>query len=132
MYKRQKLQWARLDSGVCVANLHASAGRPRNAAAEVLRAAELALGWSQSLPLVFGGDLNLRPAQQPEPFQRLRADFGLYDPTDPKAIDHLLVRGLEVVAAPRRLPAEERELPGAGGGPIRLSDHAPVVAEFLR
>ena len=130
--ERRKLQWARLDSGVCVANLHASAGRPRNAAAEVLNAAELAVGWSGSLPLVFGGDLNLRPAQQPELFQRLRADFGLYDPTDPKAIDHLLVRGLEVVAPPRRLPAEERELPGAGGGPIRLSDHAPVVAEFLR
>jgi endonuclease/exonuclease/phosphatase family metal-dependent hydrolase len=130
--ERRKLQWARLDSGVCVANLHASAGRPRKAAAEVLRAAGLAVGWSESLPLVFGGDLNVRPARDPEPFERLRQDFGLGDPTDPKAIDHLLARGLDVATAPRRLAPEERELPGADGGPIRLSDHAPVLAEFLR
>ena len=122
--ERRKLQWARLDSGVCVANLHASAGRPRDAAAEVVRAAELALEWSESLPLVFGGDLNLRPARNPEPFERLREDFGLRDPTDPKAIDHLLVHGLEVATAPHRIPHEE--------GAIQLSDHAPVLAEFMR
>jgi endonuclease/exonuclease/phosphatase family metal-dependent hydrolase len=130
--ERRKLQWARLDSGVCVANLHASAGRPAKAAAEVLRAAELALDWSGSAPLVFGGDLNLRPARDPQPFEELRERLGLGDPTAPDAIDHLLARGLTVAEPPRRLAPEEREIADAEGPPIRLSDHAPVIAEFLR
>jgi endonuclease/exonuclease/phosphatase family metal-dependent hydrolase len=130
--ERRKLQWARLDSGVCVANLHASAGRPAKAAAEVLRAASLSVGWSESRPLVFGGDLNLRPAREAQPFEELRERFELGDPTGPDAIDHLLARGLTVAEPPRRLAPEERELTDADGRLIRLSDHAPVVAEFMR
>jgi endonuclease/exonuclease/phosphatase family metal-dependent hydrolase len=121
--ERRRMQWVRLDSGICVANLHASAGRPRRAAREVVRAAAVAVEWSGEQPLVFGGDLNLRPALQPQPFARLRDDFGLGEPTAPRAIDHLLVRGLRVAERPRQLAPEER----AG-----LSDHAPVVAEFVR
>ena len=130
--ERRKLQWARLDSGVCVANLHASAGRPAKATAEVLRAAELALDWSGSHPLVFGGDLNLRPAREARPFEELRERLGLGDPTAPDAIDHVLARGLTVADPPRRLAPEEREVADADGRPIRLSDHPPVVAAFLR
>ena len=74
----------------------------------------------------FGGDFNLRPRRQPEPFARLRERFGLAPPTDPAAIDHLLVRGAEVVEAPRRLPPEERELIEPDGRRLRLADHAPV------
>ena len=130
--EQRRMQWVRLDSGICVANLHASAGRARKAAAEVVRAAEAAVDWSAAAPLVFGGDLNLRPARDPEPFAKLRDRFGLGEPTAPRAIDHLLARGLRVAERPRQLAPEQRELVGADGLRIRLSDHAPVVAEFVR
>lgn len=121
--EQRRMQWARLDSGVCVANLHASAGRPQRAAVEVVAAAQSATGWSGDDPLVFGGDFNLRPARQPEPFAQLRERFGLGGPTGPRAIDHLLVRGLRVAEPPRQLAPDARR---------GLSDHAPVVAEFVR
>jgi endonuclease/exonuclease/phosphatase family metal-dependent hydrolase len=121
--EQRRMQWARLEGGVCIANLHASAGRPGRAATEVLLAAQAAIDWSGSDPLVFGGDFNLRPAKQPEPFAELRDRFGLGEPTGPSAIDHLLVRGLRVAEPPRQLAPEQR---------MGLSDHAPVLAEFLR
>jgi endonuclease/exonuclease/phosphatase family metal-dependent hydrolase len=125
--ERRRMQWTRLDvpgaGRVCVANLHASAGLPERAGPEVLRAAQAACSWSGDDPLVFGGDFNLRPARQPEPFAQLRERFGLGEPTGPRAIDHLLVRGLRVAERPRQLPDAER---------MGLSDHAPVLAEFVR
>jgi endonuclease/exonuclease/phosphatase family metal-dependent hydrolase len=121
--EQRRMQWVRLDSGVCVANLHASAGLPERAAREVVAAAQAATEWSGDDPLVFGGDFNLRPARQPEPFAELRDRFGLGDPTGPRVIDHLLVRGLRVAERPHQLPVEQR---------MGLSDHAPVLAEFLR
>jgi endonuclease/exonuclease/phosphatase family metal-dependent hydrolase len=130
--ERRRMQWVRLEGGVCVANLHATAGRARRAAAEVVRAAGVAVGWSDAGPLVFGGDLNLRPARDPQPFVELRERFGLGESTAPRAIDHLLARGLEVVERPRQLAPAERELRDASGLLIRLSDHAPVVATFVR
>ena len=79
--------WARvrLPGGetVCVSNLHASAGLPDKASAEVLAAAGNAVDWSGAEPLVFGGDLNLRPARTPAPFAELRERYGLGDPTGP-------------------------------------------------
>jgi len=130
--ERRRMQWARLDGGVCVANLHATAGRRERAAAEVTRAAVAAVEWSGNDPLVIGGDLNLRPARDPEPFTELRERFGLGEPTGPRAIDHLLARGLELLERPRQLAPEERELDDPSGLRIRLSDHAPVVATFVR
>jgi len=130
--EQRRMQWVRLEGGVCVANLHASAGRARQAAAEVMRAAGAAVEWSGEDPLVFGGDLNLRPARDPEPFEALRERFGLAAPTGPRAIDHLLARGLQVVERPRQLAPWEREVTDASGRAIRLSDHAPVAAAFLR
>ncbi len=122
--------WARvgLPDGrrLAVANLHASAGDPAAAARDVRLAAERALDWAGSDPLVFGGDLNLRPREDPLTFERV----GLPEPTAPDAIDHILARGLEVVRPVVQLPAEERDVPGPGGLRIRLSDHAPVVASF--
>jgi endonuclease/exonuclease/phosphatase family metal-dependent hydrolase len=115
---------------VCFANLHASAGLPQKATAEVLAAASAAIEWSEGGPLVFGGDLNLRPARDPFPFVELRERFGLGEPTGPNTIDHLLARGLDVVEPPRRLAAEERELLQPDGRRLRLSDHAPVVAQW--
>jgi endonuclease/exonuclease/phosphatase family metal-dependent hydrolase len=134
--ERRRMQWARLElpggGRVCVANLHASAGRAAQATAEVLRAADAAVRWSGDDPLVFGGDLNLRPARDPGPFTVLHEQFGLGEPTGPRAIDHLLARGLEVVERPRQPAPAEREVDGPSGLRIRLSDHAPVVATFLR
>jgi len=132
--EQRRMIWARvlLASGetLCVANLHASAGLPEKASAEVLAAAAHAVEWSAGDPLVFGGDINLRPKRTPVPFADLRERFGLGDPTGPTAIDHILARGLQVVEAPRRLPPEERELTVDGGLRLRLSDHAPVISEF--
>jgi endonuclease/exonuclease/phosphatase family metal-dependent hydrolase len=131
--ERRKMLWARVElpeGRVCVANLHASAGLPRKAAAEVEAAGHRAVEWADRDPLVFGGDLNLRPRRDPEPFARLRERFDLRDPTDPDAIDHLLVRGLGVVERPRRLPPELREVTEPDGLRLRLSDHAPVIAVF--
>jgi endonuclease/exonuclease/phosphatase family metal-dependent hydrolase len=134
--ERRRMLWARVDvpgeGPVCFANLHASAGRPEAATREVVRAAGIAVDWSGGDPLVFGGDLNLRPARDPAAFAALRERFGLGEPTGPQAIDHLLARALEVVERPRRLPPEERELPQPDGRRLRLSDHAPVVARFER
>jgi endonuclease/exonuclease/phosphatase family metal-dependent hydrolase len=95
----------------------------------VLRAARAATEFAGTAPLIFGGDLNLRPAEQPAVFERLREDFGLAAPTAPRAIDHLLTRGLEVIEAPAQWPPERRELP-LDGRALRLSDHAPVQARF--
>jgi endonuclease/exonuclease/phosphatase family metal-dependent hydrolase len=128
--ERRRMHWVRLEEGVSVANLHASAGRPRQAAAEVTRAARIALDWSGPDPLVFGGDLNLRPAHDAQPFAELRS-LGFSDSTGPDAIDHLFAHGLRVVQRPRRLAPEERETEDAAGVRIRLSDHAPVLAEFV-
>ncbi len=134
--EQRRMQWARLElpgeARMCVANLHASAGLPHRAGAEVVRAARAAVGWSAPDPLVFGGDLNLRPARDPAPFSELRERFGLDVPTGPRAIDHLLARGLRAVERPRQLGPERRELADPSGLRIRLSDHAPVVASFVR
>ena len=114
---------------LCVANLHATNDRPRMATEDVLRAAEAATEWAGGAPLVFGGDLNLRPAEDPAAFERLDERFGLAAPTAPDAIDHILARGLETIEPPRAWPPQEREL-REDGLALRLSDHAPVEACF--
>lgn len=131
--ERRRMIWTRAElpeGTVCVANLHASAGLPAAAAEELLRAAERAVEWSGAAPLVLGGDFNLRPRRNPEPFVLLRERFGLAEPTGPSAIDHLLARGLEIEERPHRLAPAERELTEPDGRRIRLSDHAPVAARF--
>ncbi len=114
---------------LCVANLHATNDRPAMATEDVLRAAEAASGWADGAPLIFGGDLNLRPGETPDAFSALRERFGLAAPTGPDAIDHLLARGPEAVEPPRAWPPERREL-RKNGLALRLSDHAPVEASF--
>jgi endonuclease/exonuclease/phosphatase family metal-dependent hydrolase len=107
---------------LAVANMHLSVPSTGQGQAEVLRAAELALAFAGDDPLILGGDLNLRPSQHAAAFEELQRRYGLAAPTGPKAIDHLLVRGLTVVDKPRQA---ER-----AAGHLRLSDHAPVVAAF--
>jgi len=127
--ERRAMALTRTASGLCVANLHATNDAPRLAAADVLLAARAATGFAAGAPLLFGGDLNLRPAEDPTVFERLREEFGLAGPTAPRAIDHLLARGLVVRAEPTAWPPDRRELP-LGGRALRLSDHAPVEAKF--
>ena len=116
-------------ASLCVANLHATNDRPPMASADVLRAAEAASEWAGESPLVFGGDLNLRPAETPAVFDELSGRFGLAAPTAPDAIDHILARGLETIGSPHAWPPARREL-REDGLALRLSDHAPVEARF--
>jgi endonuclease/exonuclease/phosphatase family metal-dependent hydrolase len=127
--ERRAMAFTRTESSLCVANLHATNDRPDLAAEELHMAARTATAWAGEAPLLFGGDLNLRPSQQPEVFDELRDRFGLAAPTAPGSIDHLLVRGLDVVEPPSPWPPERREL-GENGLALRLSDHAPVAAVF--
>lgn len=132
--ERRRLVMVRLElpgnHQVVVACMHLSVPRTGQGRAEALRAAALASEWAADDPLVFGGDLNLRPVDHRAAFDDLRDRFGLAPPTGPKAIDHLLARSLDVVAPPVALHSDAREVPGADGLAIRLSDHAPVVASF--
>jgi endonuclease/exonuclease/phosphatase family metal-dependent hydrolase len=116
--ERRRMLWVRLagPAELAVANLHGSVDSAPGAPEQVLDAAECAVDWADDLPLLFGGDLNLRPSRQPEVFEQIARRFELGPPTSHDAIDHILVRGLEVVQAPGRGPA------------LRLSDHAYVTA----
>jgi endonuclease/exonuclease/phosphatase family metal-dependent hydrolase len=127
--ERRAMALTRTASGVCVANLHATNDRPDLAIEDILLAARAAAAFAGTAPLIFGGDLNLRPAEDPTIFETLREEFGLAAPTAPRAIDHLLTRGLEVLEPPAAWPPERRELP-LDGRALRLSDHAPVQARF--
>jgi endonuclease/exonuclease/phosphatase family metal-dependent hydrolase len=121
------------DAEVCVANLHASAGDRFQAEQDVRRGVRIALEFAGRRPLVFGGDLNLRPRSSAV-FEELEQRHGLGSPTGPGAIDHILARGLGVLERTHRWPAERREVPydEPGRAPLRLrlSDHDPVEALF--
>jgi endonuclease/exonuclease/phosphatase family metal-dependent hydrolase len=127
--ERRAMAFTRTSSGLSVANLHASAHEPRLATEDVLLAAGMATEWAGDAPLLFGGDLNLRPAETPFAFEQLRERFGLGGTTAPRAIDHLLSRRLDVVEPPAQWPPERREV-DCDGHALRLSDHSPVEARF--
>jgi len=127
--ERRAMAFARTASGACFANLHATNDQPPLAVEDVLRAAEAATAWAGDAPLIFGGDLNLRPAEDSSVFAELDERFGLTGSTAPRAIDHLLSRNLDVVEAPTAWPPERREL-RRGDLALRLSDHTPVQASF--
>jgi endonuclease/exonuclease/phosphatase family metal-dependent hydrolase len=132
--ERRRLIWVRLehpDHGqLTAANLHATAHDPHAAALDVERAARAACAWSADLPLVFGGDLNLRMTERPDVFEQLRTELGLSGARPGRAIDHLLTRGLGTSRAPEPLAPERRDVPDPGGLLVRLSDHAAVVATY--
>jgi endonuclease/exonuclease/phosphatase family metal-dependent hydrolase len=127
--ERRAMALTRTASGVCVANLHATSNVPPMAVADVLHAARAALEFAGEAPLLFGGDLNLRPRQNPEVFAELAERHGLGGPTAPDAIDHLLARGMTVLSQPAHWEPERREI-DQDGLALRLSDHAPVQAGF--
>lgn len=127
--ERRAMAFTRTASGLCIANLHATNDQPKPASEDVLKAARAATEWAGRAPLIFGGDLNLRPGEDPEVFAQLREDFGLEGETGPVAIDHLLTRGIEVLEPTSVWAPERRELP-LDGRALRLSDHAPIEARF--
>ncbi len=127
--ERRAMALTRTSAGACIANLHATNDRAALAAEDVLLAAEAATRWAGEAPLLFGGDLNLRPAEDPGVFVVLREHFGLEGDTGPQAIDHLLSRGLETIEPPVPWPPERRDV-AQDGHALRLSDHAPVQASF--
>jgi endonuclease/exonuclease/phosphatase family metal-dependent hydrolase len=132
--ERRRLLLARLTlpggGELAVACTHLSVSSTGNGTAELLRAADLAVDFAAGLPLLLGGDLNLRPQREPQAFDLVERRHGLAPPTAPGAIDHLLVRGLDVLEPPRALAASAREVQGPAGPRVRLSDHAPVVGAF--
>jgi len=113
---------------LAAANLHASISG-RGPEEDVLRAAERASRWSGDRPLVFGGDLNLRPRDSPSVFDVLHRRFGLSPPTAPHSVDHVLAGNMELVDPPGLLDAHWRER-SIDDRWLRLSDHQPVVAVF--
>ena len=132
--ERRRLVWVRLahpeHGDLTAANLHATAHVPAAAARDTERAARAACAWSADVPLVFGGDLNLRMAEVPEAFERLHAELGLTGarrgPRDrsPARARPGRARG------PDAARAERRDVRDPAGRVVRLSDHAPVVATY--
>ena len=105
--ERRRMQWARLETagaaGACAwRTCTPRPGCRRKAAREVLaRRRGRAVDWSGPDPLVFGGDLNLRPARDPEPVRDAARALRARRADAPRdAIDHLLVRGLDRGRAP--------------------------------
>jgi endonuclease/exonuclease/phosphatase family metal-dependent hydrolase len=127
--ERRAMALTRSRAGICVANLHATNDRPPLALEDLRLASRAATEWAGEAPLLFGGDLNLRPGEDPAIFEELESEHGLAGPTAPNAIDHLLTRGLRVVSPPARLGPGWRELDQSGLA-LRLSDHAPVEARL--
>jgi endonuclease/exonuclease/phosphatase family metal-dependent hydrolase len=110
--ERRVAQLVRLQDGVCVANLHASARVPL-AEAELERLWEQALAWAGPGPLVLGGDLNLRSPVAPDGAVLLAS----------RDVDHLFARGLQATGAAERL--DRRVLLERGA--VELSDHLPLA-----
>ena len=133
--ERRVMAFTRLRTGICIANLHASAPKEM-AETELPRAAAAALHWAGGSPLLLGGDFNIRPERSPQVYERLESEHGLSSPIPGNVIDQLLARGLDPVEPPARWKPEDREVPdptaspGASRLPIRLSDHSPVRARF--
>lgn len=129
--ERRTLLWVMLErpdgARLAVANLHASTGGREATRSEVAESARLAVEWAGDAPLVYGGDLNLRPKRSPEVFAELRERRGLAGEAPPAAIDHLLARGARPLGPP---VARHAELRRRDGLLLRLSDHAYVTAAF--
>jgi len=105
--ERRVVHGVRLERGWWVCNLHAQSHPEARAHADVARAADTAIAWSQGAPVVLGGDLNTRDP--------VVAGFDL---VAGHSVDHVLARLLRAGGPGRTL---ERG---------RLSDHAPVLADL--
>jgi endonuclease/exonuclease/phosphatase family metal-dependent hydrolase len=105
--ERRVVHAVELESGVWVANLHAQVHSQAQAESDIALAAATVLGWAGDLPVVLGGDFNVRSPHAP----------GL-ESAGGNDVDFVLVRGLRPVGSAAVLDRGT------------LSDHAPVVVEF--
>ena len=139
LHWRARLAWAlerricqvsrlRLGDGrvILAANLHATS-YPRDkrlADAELLRAATFVDARAEGEPVILAGDFNVTTVSSPTLRALSGPEWG-FSGAGP-GLDHVLVRGLDVVEGERHWPDERRQHKGA-----LLSDHAPVemVAE---
>jgi len=124
--ERRRMAFVRVSKGLCIANVHASKRRAL-AEGDVLLAAERAVAWADGSPLIFGGDLNLRP-ERSRVLAKLKEQFGLGGAI-PRSIDHILARGVVLEKPADRWPATRREVDSQRGR-LRLSDHSPVEGVF--
>jgi endonuclease/exonuclease/phosphatase family metal-dependent hydrolase len=108
--ERRVAQLVRLQSGVHLANYHASTRVPL-AEDELARLSACALDWAGGNPLVLGGDLNLR-APAPDRLTHVAA----------RDVDHLFVRGLRAEGEPQVLARTAV----TDAGVVELSDHPPL------
>jgi endonuclease/exonuclease/phosphatase family metal-dependent hydrolase len=133
--ERRRLALTRLvhaDREVCVGNLHLTAGARRQTAREARRAAKIAIEWAHGVPVVLGGDFNVRPVSS-DLYDDLCEGANLCGTTSRDGLDHILAAGLETIDPPSRWEPERRELDVLAGlerRRLRLSDHAPVEARF--
>jgi endonuclease/exonuclease/phosphatase family metal-dependent hydrolase len=103
--ERRYLQAVRLDDGMWVANVHATANPKPLARADMAEAGETLARWANDAPVLLGGDANVADPAVPG-----FTDAGGY------GIDRFFLRGgLVATAPPRTLPRDG------------LSDHAPVL-----
>ena len=125
---RRVAQVVRVGSGddtVVVANLHlTSPANCRAAELELERVVVFAESFaSPGEPIALCGDLNLTASGS----RRLQ-DLGKAGFSPPSTrIDHILVRGLDLVQGPEEWPDSRRRL-----GEVLLSDHAPLEAAMIR
>jgi endonuclease/exonuclease/phosphatase family metal-dependent hydrolase len=105
--ERRYVHAVRLDSGMWVANVHATANPKPKAYADMAMTGAVVAGWAGHAPAVLGGDCNV-----PNPAVPGFADAGGH------GIDRFFVRGgVTVATPPRTLPHDA------------LSDHEPVLIE---
>jgi endonuclease/exonuclease/phosphatase family metal-dependent hydrolase len=116
------------DAQLSLGCLHASRG-PRAAARDVARAAEIAGEWAGAGPLLLGGDLNVRPEEDPGLYRDLERRHELRTRV-PVSIDHVLARGAAPGDAAAILPPASREVRDRSGLLLRLSDHPVVAGSF--
>jgi endonuclease/exonuclease/phosphatase family metal-dependent hydrolase len=119
--ERRRMAFARLGERLCVTSLHASENESL-AEREIVAAAQTALEWAGGVPLVLGGDFNLRGRNRV--FEVLAENYGLTGVTAEDTIDHLLVWGADA-GPPKAWKPEAREVLEDGLA-LRLSDHTPV------
>jgi endonuclease/exonuclease/phosphatase family metal-dependent hydrolase len=106
--ERRFLHAVRLESGLWLANVHATANPKSLTRKDMVEASETLVRWAGAAPVIFGGDANV-----PDPDVPGFIDVGGH------GIDRFFVHGpVSVVTPPRTLPRHG------------LSDHAPVPAEF--
>jgi endonuclease/exonuclease/phosphatase family metal-dependent hydrolase len=106
---------------VLAANLHATSYRDKRIPdAELLRAATFIDALARpGEPVILGGDFNVTTVSSPTLRALSSPEWG-FSQAGP-GLDHVLVRGLDVVAGERHWPDERRRQ-----GARLLSDHAPV------